>query len=620
LLVVSGAVMMALPSGAGAHPDADGAENRIVFEEDFAGEGVEQDKQHGGDEGHLPPVQNNVEVVGQVQVDDRGAGLTGRVADVAAFGNFAYLNAFRHPSCAEGGVHVIDISDPTAPVELVDSFIPTSPGSYAGEGIKILPIAGMDVLIHQNETCAFDPAVPSGGISLWDVTDPANPLALALHVGDTDLVDVEYLEGSANDSHSFDAWTNPDTGRTYASLVDNFESEDVDIMDITDPANPVLINELNLVDATRQETPEGLTSIFAHDMDVQRIGRRDVMALAYWDGGYVLLDVTDPTPEGLFLMGETDFAALDEERLARGVEITPEGNAHQVELNRTGRFMVGTDEDFDPFRVEATITEGPNAGSEFVAVQASGTPPLTEDDSFTAQPTFVGEACAPLAAGTGVALVERGTCSFQVKLDNVAAAGYTAGVVFNSLRVDCLSLVRMLAEGDIPFMFVNREVGLQILGQDVEGDAACTAATPAVGSPTSTIALTVTFDGWGYVRLFATDFARGPNGGATVNQIDTYAIPESQDPAFATGFGDLSVHEVAMDTVAGSNLAYLSYYAGGVRVIRWGPTGIREVGAFIDEGGSNFWGVELHVINGTQYLLASDRDYGLYILNYTGRR
>ncbi len=75
-----------------------------------------------------------------------------------------------------------------------------------------------------------------------------------------------------------------------------------------------------------------------------------------------------------------------------------------------------------------------------------------------------------------------------------------------------------------------------------------------------------------------------------------------------------------MDTVAGSNLAYLSYYAGGVRVIRWGPNGIREVGAFIDEGGSNFWGVELHVINGTQYLLASDRDYGLYILNYTGRR
>ncbi len=302
------------------------------------------------------------------------------------------------------------------------------------------------------------------------------------------------------------------------------------------------------------------------------------------------------------------------------MEITPEGNAHQVELNRTGRFMVGTDEDFDPFRVEATITEGPNAGSEFVAVQASATPPLTEDDSFTAQPTFVGEACAPLAAGTGVALVERGTCAFQVKLDNVAAAGYTAGVVFNSLREDCLSLVRMLAEGDIPFMFVNREVGLQILGQDVEGAAACTAATPAVGSPTSTIALTVTFDGWGYVRLFATDFARGPNGGATINQIDTYAIPESQDPAFAIGFGDLSVHEVAMDTVAGSNLAYLSYYAGGVRVIRWGPNGIREVGAFIDEGGSNFWGVELHEVNGTQYLLASDRDYGLYILNYTGRR
>ena len=30
-------------------------------------------------------------------------------------------------------------------------------------------------------------------------------------------------------------------------------------------------------------------------MDVQRFGQRYIMSLAYWDGGYVLLDVTDPT-------------------------------------------------------------------------------------------------------------------------------------------------------------------------------------------------------------------------------------------------------------------------------------------------------------------------------------
>jgi hypothetical protein len=619
---MSAAVLMALPSGAAADPDAGGQENSISFEEDFPGEGVRQDEQHGGTEGHLPPVQQNVEVVGQVQVNDRGAGLEGRVADVAAYGDYAYLNAYFAPNCEEGGVHVIDISNPANPVELVDAFIPTSEGSYAGEGIKILPIAGMDVLIHNNETCAFDPAVPSGGISLWDVTDPTDPQPLALHVGDTDLVDVEYLAGSANDVHSFDAWTNELTGRSYASLVDNFEEEDVDFLDITDPANPVFVNELNFDEETAQEVPEGLTSIFSHDMDVQRFGSRYVMSLSYWDGGYVLLDVTDPA--NVVIMAETDFALLDEERLERGVEITPEGNAHQSEINTTGDFMIGTDEDFSPFRVEATITDGPNAGNEFVALQAGGTPVLTEDDSFSAQPTFVGDACAPLAPGTGVALVERGTCFFQVKLDNVAAAGYSAGVVFNNQRPveegagACLSLVNMLVEGDIPFSFVNREVGLQILGQSVEGEAACTTPSPAAGSTTATIALTVTFDGWGYVRGFTTSFDFAGTGPAQVDQVDTYAIEESQDPAFAIGFGDLSVHEVAMDTRPGSDLAYLSYYAGGVRVVQYGDDGITEVGAFIDEGGSNFWGVEIHEVDGEQYVLASDRDYGLYILRYTG--
>ena len=54
-------------------------------------------------------------------------------------------------------------------------------------------------------------------------------------------------------------------------------------------------------------------------------------------------------------------------------------------------------------------------------------------------------------------------------------------------------------------------------------------------------------------------------------------------------------------------------YAGGFRVLEYGPLGLSQVGAFIDEGGNNFWGVEVHKIKGRQYVLASDRDFGLYI-------
>jgi hypothetical protein len=123
------------------------------------------------------------------------------------------------------------------------------------------------------------------------------------------------------------------------------------------------------------------------------------------------------------------------------------------------------------------------------------------------------------------------------------------------------------------------------------------------------------FDGWGYVRLFATDIPVPTRQiEASITQIDTYAIPESQDPAFASGFGDLSVHEVAMDP--DENLAYFSYYSGGFRVVEYGNNGMREVGAFIDEGGNNFWGVEVYEQDGEKYILASDRDFGLYVFQY----
>ncbi len=43
---------------------------------------------------------------------------------------------------------------------------------------------------------------------------------------------------------------------------------------------------------------------------------------------------------------------------------------------------------------------------------------------------------------------------------------------------------------------------------------------------------------------------------------------------------------------------------------------IEEVGAFIDEGGNNFWGVEVFEQDGVEYVALSDRDFGLYIMKY----
>ena len=214
--IIAAAGAMAATNVAVAHPDhpdhGDG-ENQISFEEDFPGEGVEQDKQHDSDAGHLPPKQENVELVGKAEVTNpSGDGNDGRIADVAAYGNYAYLNGFRDPTCVDTGVHVVDISDVNNPVEVPGSFMPTHAGSYLGEGVKILPIAGMDVLIHQNETCPNSAAGTRGVGRDQSVGRhrPAGPCPLAKHRGDNTS---PLGAGFVNDSHSFDAWTNQFTGQ-----------------------------------------------------------------------------------------------------------------------------------------------------------------------------------------------------------------------------------------------------------------------------------------------------------------------------------------------------------------------------------------------------------------------
>lgn len=624
-LVAAVALFVAAP-GASAHPDHPDPSGSSV--EMFPGEGVVQGDQHGQDTGHLPPVSEGVKLIGKAEVTNpSGAGNDGRVADVSAHGNYAFLTAFRSPTCEQTGAHVINIADPAHPFEVRSAFMPTDPGNYAGEGSDVIEMDNEffhgTLFMHQNETCpnAPPPTAPRtrGGINIWDVSDAEHPELLVAHAGDY-TNPAGGVDDQANQTHSQFAWTNKFTNRTYVVLVDDEETTDVDILDITDPRNPVMVNDtLDLAEPpfdVDQATPSNLTSVFSHDMEVQRIGERYVMNMSYWDGGYVLLDVTDPTAGHVSLVTESDYPALDEERLARGQQISPEGNGHQSELSPDNRFLVATDEDFNPYRVVATITSGPYAGTGYTATSASATPPIDADTSIAGTPTFVGLACtaSPPPSGDGVALVERGVCSFQEKLDNITAAGYDAGIVFNAVRPDCMGQVTMLAAGNIPFVFANRLTGLQLLQvPGVTAGNACTTASPASGSPVASTTIEAVFDGWGFVRLFRTQIPGDVGEPGSITSIDTFAIPEAQDPAFATDHGALSVHEVAIDPNPGTKLAYISYYAGGFRILKYGNGGLTQVGAFIDQGGNNFWGVEVHRIGGEQYVLASDRDFGLYI-------
>lgn len=213
----------------------------------------EDSLQHGGPGGHLPGSSENVELVGQLTVSDA---TPGRIADVGVLGHHAYLAAFDDGTCRQAGVYVVDISDLSHPTEA--GFIPTAPGSYVGEGVQALHLDMRaftgDILLINNEICE-DTGQAIGGFSIFDVSDPLNPVALVEGAGDTDPPGVV---SAAHQIHSAFAWQQ---GRNaYVVIVDDEEAADVDIFDITDPRNPQLVAEVGLADwpDAQDEQSEGI--------------------------------------------------------------------------------------------------------------------------------------------------------------------------------------------------------------------------------------------------------------------------------------------------------------------------------------------------------------------------
>jgi Ca2+-binding RTX toxin-like protein len=594
-------------------------------------------QQHGAEGDHLPPQQSNMELVSKLELTKAfGDVQPGQIADVTVLKGYAYLSSWHVKRADEaqcrGGFYVADIRNPKEPKEI--GFVPALDGSYNTEGMHALSVSlpGFkgDLLAVSNENQAGFPidCAPSdatqGGFDLWDVTDPANPKAFVRGFGDMGAAEPDPGPQRSDDYHSAFVWQ--DGTKAFLVAVDNLEETDTDIFDITDPAHPVQVGDFNLETLFPQiNTGIGFgESAFLHDVTVKQINGHQIMLASYWDAGYVLLNVDDPSNP--VYIGDSDFLGADPQ--LPGVA-EQNGNAHYAEFSYDNKFILGADEDFDPYRLVPEITSGPYEGTRF----PTGTPDEASGDiapggSLVGPTVYAGRGCVATGGDTmaaaptpqTIAVVTRGVCTFQEKTESADAAGYAGVVIFNSNSTNsgCENILNMDFEGytgNIPAVFVRRSDGLKILGTFDEATYECTgggAATdpPAVGTQGSDINIVLFFDGWGYAHLYRNDTRK-------LQEAGTYAIPESLDTRYAEGFGDQSIHEWAADPT--EYLGYASYYGGGMRVVSFGDEGMKQVGAFIDEGGSNFWGVEQFTgADGQRYIAGSDRDFGLYLFRYTG--
>ena len=595
--------------------------------------------QHGEEGGHLPASSANVELVGRLDL----TGVANGISDVAALGNYAYLGTFNaecagRPGAQGTGVHVVDVGDPWAPAKV--AFIPSHPNTWAGEGVFVMHVATEsftgDLLLHSNEPC--DPAQPYiGGTSIWDVTDPTNPVLLVAGAGDSTP---PAPNTPTHAIHSVQGWT---TGpRAYAALVDTFETQDVDILDITDPRQPVLVSERGLEDWPEAQRPLAHGEVVNHhDMQVKKLRGHWYMLVSYWDAGQILLNVDDPANP--VFVNDSNYPTPD---TLTGFPVA-EGNSHQSYWSSNNRWILATDEDFSPFRTLFRMTTGPNAG-EYGAGEFSWTVPMAErfPAGFAGPTVFGGSGCEEDANGNGTSdraevppastlpaddgeartvVFSRGVCFFSTKVESGQLAGYDAVIIGNSHGGSRSGLVPDAFACGAPGHQFTVTVSAFCLGHRAmhllfddppaytgpEGFAAG-GDLPAIGTVGQRVTASSAFDGWGYVRLL---------DAATLEERGAYAVPEALDPAYARGFGVLSVHEVKTDPRRGVNLAYLSYYDAGLRVVRFGRRGIEEVGHYVAEGGNDFWGVFPLQLRGRgrPYLLMSDRDSGLWIFRYTGR-
>jgi hypothetical protein len=592
-----------------------------------------------------PGEWGKIELVGTELVTDTDD----LVADVAVSPDhqYAFLANWGEPDCAvnpeaggqnspDAGAWVIDISDPANPVEV--GFIPSSQDSRPGEGMQVIELSTKwftgDVLLMNNEACGPN---FKGGVSLWDVTNPLKPKKLSEHFGDRSA-----LIGDVNTIHSVFGWQAGD--RAFIVMTDNEEFPDVDIMEITNPHRPRLIAELDLNDFGVAQPEIGLTDSFLHDMVVKQIDGEWLMLLSYWDGGWTILNVDDPANP--VYVADFEYPAVDPELLEElGVSLTPEGNAHQAEWTIDNRFIIGTDEDFAPYRTdEFEITTGPHAGVyPSVIVPGGQAPAILPDLTLNGPVVYGGYGCPDsdpipspedipgyldmLEPGEETIIVlQRGpvgdpsapeeACFPGEKAHEAALAGWDAVLFVNHHTGEAAGGEPFCGSGafvdDIVAVCTTHAAFHRLFGLEPLDPPWTYPEDIAIGTIGEEIEVGSIFDGWGYVWLI---------DAATLEPLDTFAIPEAHDPDFAFGFGDLSVHEVAVDPQDPS-LAYLSYYAGGLRAIQiqcadpadTSTCELVEVGGYLDPMGNDFWGVQTFVgDDGRTYILASDRDSGLWI-------
>lgn len=262
--------------------------------------------------------------------------LDARSGDVWVHKGFAYVGTWivggppDFSFCPAHGVRIVDVSKRASPsfVGAVAVIPGTSQEDVVVTRINTSFFHG-DLLVTGIQTCFGD---VSGGIDIWDVTNPRSPEHLAFWP----VSSVLPSQGGANGVHELYLFQRGDHAYVTAAVPfsEFFPSGgggDFRLVDVTDPRNPVQVGDWGAFNDGGL-APETGQDFYGHSATVDRTGRTAIVS--YWDAGAIFLDISDPTRPTF--IGRTVYPAGSD------------GNTHSIWLARGGNLLLTADEDFNP--------------------------------------------------------------------------------------------------------------------------------------------------------------------------------------------------------------------------------------------------------------------------------
>lgn len=540
-------------------------------------------------------------------------------------GKFAYVGTWSSP-CSGHGIKIVDVNDPTQPKMVALAGGRTG---ISNEDVVVREIGDMDVLGIGVQVCK--PQAGSGGLQLFDVTDPTDPQSLS------------FFPVPAGGVHELDMVTRAD-GTTLALLAVPFTEFDntyfgadsggeFRIVDITDPTDPVERADWGVIadSALRdfgggQEVTssfQGLGYFAAHYAHSVRAADGGMTAyVSYWDSGVLKFDISDPSNP--VLLARTQYGVRDD------------GDAHSMTPYDVGgtRYILQNDEDFDSLS-PTVVTSSATGATEFSGIEEPWAPTLLSELGTvggTIHDANDGcEASDFTGAGGRIALVDTvdpfyvgiipgwtRPCTIGSQVVRAAEAD-ADGVLFNLISPDD---AYPYFEGSAKAV-QQAATGMAIVQvSDIDGLATAIrdAADPV------TVTLDPSEPTWGFIRVFSETSSSDVNGDGTpeLTQVGSFDDLEHTSGELFTPPGSWSVH----NTEVNGDHAYSSWYSHGIVALDLAnPASPTLVGQFVPptsdrfagslgHGPAEVWGVAIDPETGIVY--ASDMRTGLWIVEPTG--